>query len=135
MIRDRGSLLAGGLVLVTLLLGIVSGIAIDRWLLRDERPRTVAPFRATEAQARFDPARFRTRFTGQLSRELNLTADQRVRVESLLVRRQAEARSVMREMSPRLAEVSAKTEAELRKVLTDEQWRKFRERTLERRRR
>lgn len=123
---DRGSLAAAAVMVVMLLLGVVSGIALDRWVLRPERALTMGRPGAMPRE-RFDPARARTRFSDQLARELELSAEQRVAVDSLLRLQQMRVRAVMGESQPRLQEVAAETESSIRAVLTDEQWNRWQE--------
>lgn len=125
MIRfDRNSLLAGSLLAVTLVFGVVGGVALDRWLLRPGAhaagPRPGFPRRMGEQRA--DPVRLRSEFSGQLARALDLTPDQRVRVDSILQRQQSRSRALMRQMAPELRRLADSTRAELRQVLTPEQW-------------
>ena len=130
---DRNSVLAAGLVVVTLLLGIVSGVAIDRWLLRP--PREFAgpgPGRmpAGGERRRFDPGQFREQLSAQLAKELELSAEQRVKVDSILSAQQMKSRELMGEVRPKLQVVAESTQAALRKVLTadqQEELRKLRE--------
>jgi len=129
---DRNSVLAAGLVVVTLLLGIVSGVALDRWMLRPggeyvETPR--GPGRPG-MRGRFDPVQFKERMSEQLTRELALSVEQRVKVDSILSAQQATSRGVMEEVRPRLQQVAESTQAAIRAVLTpaqQEQLRKLRE--------
>ena len=135
MIRfDRSSLLAASLLLVTLLFGVIGGVALDRWLLRPgvhaSGPRVAIPRRMGEQ--RFDPARLRSEFGGQLARELGLTADQRARVDSILQRQQARSRALMRQMAPELQRLADSTRAELREVLTPGQWERMQQLRAER---
>lgn len=123
---DRGSLAAAAVMVVMLLLGVVSGIALDRWVLRPERALTMGR-PGSMPRERFDPARARTRFSDQLARELELSAEQRVAVDSLLRLQQMRVRAVMGESQPRLQEVAAETESAIRTVLTDEQWNRWQE--------
>ena len=120
---DRNSVLAAGLVVVTLLLGMVSGVALDRWMLRPraeyvELPR--GPGRPG-MPGRFDPAQFKQRMSAQLTRELALTDEQRIKVDSILSAQQAVSRGVMEEVRPRLQQVAESTQAAIRAVLTPEQ--------------
>lgn len=121
---DRGSLLAAGLIVVMLLVGVAGGVALDRWALRPHRDggRAAAGW---GTDGRFDPARVRDRASGRLAQDLGLTAEQRVRVDSLMRRQQREAAGIMREIRPRLDSVAARTQAELETVLTEAQWRRF----------
>ena len=118
---DRSSLVAAGVVAVTLLLGIVCGIALDRWALRPPERTAQRGMPRGPAAPRFDPANTRMQFSRRLARELELTAEQSRRVDSLLARQQVEARAIMSEARPRLEEVTARTQSELRAILTPEQ--------------
>lgn len=121
---DRGSLLAAALILVMLLVGMAGGVALDRWVLRPHRAGARAPV-GWGANGRFDPARVRDRASSRLAEELGLTVEQRARVDSLMRRQQREAAGIMGELRPRLDSVTARTQAELRTVLTAEQWHRF----------
>ena len=120
---DRGSLLAAGLIVVMLLVGVAGGVALDRWLLRP-RPGARGPA-AWMRDGRFDPARVRDRAAGRLARELHLTAEQRVKLDSLMRLQQRQAAELMQSIRPRLDSVTARTQAELRAVLTESQRRTF----------
>ena len=136
---NRDSMLAGVLLLVTLLVGVAAGVAIDRWAFRPDR-RARAPGAmmgaASERRApRLDPVEFRERYTRQLARQLDLSAEQRAIADSLLRLQQQESRAAMRELRPRLDSINRQTEAELRLVLTEaqlERWQKLREARRER---
>ena len=121
---DRGSLLAAALIVVTLIVGVAGGVALDRWVLRPHRPGARAQI-GWAADGRFDPARVRARASGRLTEELHLTTEQHARVDSLMRRQQREAAGIMGELRPRLDSVTARTQAELRTVLTAEQWQRF----------
>ncbi len=129
---DRGSLVLAGLAAVTLILGVVGGVALDRWALRPAHRGGRSAFDGGPGH-RFDPARYRTQFTERLARDLELTAEQRVKVESLLTRQQEDARAVMREIRPRLDQVTARTQEDLRGILTSEQLQQWDELKRERR--
>lgn len=126
---NRDSVLAGVMLLVTLLVGIAAGVAIDRWALRPEQreraPRAMMGEGGERRAPRFDAAEFRDRFTRQLARELELTEAQQVAADSLLRLQQAEARAAMRELRPRLDSIYRSTEADLRTILTPEQMEKW----------
>ena len=139
MTLDRNSVLAAGLVVVTLVLGIVSGVALDRWMLRPGREFTERPMpgRPGGMRGRFDPGQFRERLGAQLTKELRLTEEQRVKVDSILSAQQAKSRGVMEEVRPRLQMVAESTQAAIREVLTpeqQEQLQKVREERMEERR-
>lgn len=120
---DRGSLLASGLIVVMLLVGVAGGVALDRWVLRPHAGNR--PSAAWMRDGRFDPARVRDRAAGRLAHELHLTNEQRTKMDSLMRRQQREAAEVMRSIRPRLDSVTARTQAELRAVLTAAQQEAF----------
>lgn len=136
---NRDSMLAGMLLLVTLLLGVAAGVAIDRWALRPERGSRAPVAMAREGMVRremehqaprLDPAAFRERYTRQLARQLDLTPEQLAIADSLLRLQQQESRAAMRELRPRLDSINRRTEARIRAVLTEmqaERWQKLRE--------
>src|SRR5688500_20365670 len=81
-------------------------------------------------RGRFDPVQFKERMSEQLTRELALSVEQRVKVDSILSAQQATSRGVMEEVRPRLQQVAESTQAAIRAVLTpaqQEQLRKLRE--------
>ena len=120
---DRGSLLASGLIVVMLLVGLAGGVALDRWILRPhDGERSPAGWMR---DGRFDPARVRDRAAGRLARDLHLTSEQRTKMDSLMRRQQCEAAAVMQSIRPRLDSVTARTQAELRAVLTATQQQAF----------
>ena len=131
---DRGTVSAAAVMVVMLLLGVLCGVALDRWVLRPSR-ELASDRTGAMPRERFDPARTRTRFSGQLAEALALSAAQRVAVDSLLRQQQVRARAVMRETQPRLREVTAETEAGMKAVLTEEQWSRWQELRSERGRR
>ncbi|HEU4829446.1 MAG TPA: hypothetical protein VFT04_09640 [Gemmatimonadales bacterium] len=131
---DRGAFAAAAVMVVMLLLGVVSGVALDRWVLQPDREHGVGRSGAMPRE-RFDPARARTRFSSQLAEALALTPDQRSAIDSLLRRQQVRARAVMRETQPQLRQVTAETEAGIRAVLSEEQWNRWQELRRERIRR
>lgn len=116
---DRGSLLASGLIVVMLLVGMAGGVALDRWLLRPHGGARGPT--AWMRNGRFDAAQVRDRAAGRLARDLHLTPEQRIRIDSLMRRQQRDAAGVMQSIRPRLDSLTARTQAELRAVLTDAQ--------------
>lgn len=128
---ERGSLSAAALIVVMLLLGALSGIALDRWVLRPDEP-AAAMHDMRMAPGRFDPANVRTRFSRQLADALALSGDQRRAVDSILRLQQERTRAVMRETQPRLRDVVRETETAMRSILTPEQWQRWQELRQER---
>lgn len=137
MIRfDRGAVQAALLLVATLILGVVAGVALDRWVLRPGRDAVTA-MPGMDQRPRFDPAGMRMRFSNQLARELGLEPAQRLAIDSLLRLQQSRARAVMIEREPELRRIAAETRTAIRGILTEEQWKRWqelRERRMPRRR-
>jgi Spy/CpxP family protein refolding chaperone len=74
---------------------------------------------------RFDPARVRDRVAGRLAHDHKLTPEKRTKMDSLMRRQQREAAAVMQSIRPRLDSVTARTQSELRAVLTETQQQAF----------
>src|SRR5690606_33576254 len=124
---DRGALLAAVLMVVMLLLGVVSGVALERWVIAPERPEVGARRAPAGPARRIDPAAVRGRYSRQLARELNLDSAQAQAVDSLLREQQTRVRATMRESQPRLREIARETESRIRTVLSTEQWNRWQE--------
>jgi Spy/CpxP family protein refolding chaperone len=106
-------LVAALLLLLALLGGIVVGVAVDRTLLLR------GPFGGPGwrmAGGRHSPA-----FRERMARELDLSPEQRVRVDSVIDRSHRDLCAVQDEIRPRLDSVLARTRRELDAVLTPEQ--------------
>lgn len=127
---EREALLAAVLLVVTLLVGVAGGVALERFVLRERRPSMMARSPGMGAMPR-DPAELRLRYTRQLASALELTPEQRRTADSLIRLQQQEARAAMRALRPRLDSINARTEQEIRTLLTPEQrqrWEQFRAR-------
>lgn len=123
---DRPRLLAVALLAVAFLVGVLGGIAADRWLLRP-------PFGHRFEQRERGPARMRQSFEVRLTKELDLSEDQRASVESLLAAQQNRTREIMRRVRPEIDSIATETRDELREILTPAQWSRFEEMRRERR--
>jgi len=121
MTTDRTRLLAGSLLLCSLLLGIFAGVALDRWLLL---PRHHGGHRLEAGPGSRD---MRGRFLRQLTGDLELSPEQRARIDTLLTRQQQQTREVLREFRPRLEQITAATHAGIAAVLTPDQAQRFEE--------
>jgi Spy/CpxP family protein refolding chaperone len=67
------------------------------------------------------PGGMRLEFLRRMQRELNLTAEQRERVDKLLKQSQERTRKVMEPVTPQLHQELQRAKAEFREVLTSEQ--------------
>jgi hypothetical protein len=113
----------------------VAGIAADRVVFTP----TVSPDPAPEGRRvilRGDPdagprppglRAIRLGLPDQLAEELDLTPEQRERIERILAEDQAALRAVMEQMEPALAEVIENSRQRIQEVLTDEQAARWRE--------
>lgn len=122
---DRGNLLASGMLLVTLLFGVLGGVALDRWVFRPGRHYAGSRAPGTPGGDRFDPARVRSQASERLTLSLDLSLTQRAQVDSLLRAQQQAAATVMREMRPRLDSITDRTQSAMRAILTPEQYQKL----------
>jgi hypothetical protein len=109
----RPRILAALLLLLALLGGIVLGVALDRTLLL-RGPFAGRGWRMAIAGP--SPA-----FRERIVRELGLSPEQRVRVDSVIDRSHREFCAVQADIRPRLDSVLARTRRELAAVLTPEQ--------------
>jgi Spy/CpxP family protein refolding chaperone len=111
---NRGPLLAVLVLVLAAFVGGVAGVALDRRVLLprliEHRPwqRGMRPHRDRE---------FRDRFT----RELGLSAEQQVRVDSIMDRQGRELRAIRSRVQPQLDSVIRRTRQQLDSVLTPEQ--------------
>jgi periplasmic protein CpxP/Spy len=130
-------LLAAVLILSAVALGAIGGIAFDRLVLL---PRSgYAGEVATPADtARPGPTGARQgigphgrmpgdRYLRHLAEELELTEEQRTRLEVILRDQQDRVLEITRDSRPRIREVANQTREAMREVLTPEQWERFQE--------
>ncbi len=61
----------------------------------------------------------------QLAERLNLTADQKTKVQEILSDTREQLRAVRQETEPRMAEIRRQADGRLQTVLTPEQWQQF----------
>jgi Spy/CpxP family protein refolding chaperone len=69
----------------------------------------------------------------ELSRRLNLTAEQKTKVQEILGDTREQLNAVRRETEPRMAEIRRQADGRLQTVLTPEQWQQFQKIREERR--
>jgi len=123
---SRPRLLATVLLIVAVAVGLLGGIALERGVLH---PRGMATWGGHHHHR---PGGLRWRFERQLTKELDLSPEQRRRVDSLLEAHENHSRALMRGVAPQLREVAGRAEAGLREILTPEQFRRFEELRKER---
>ena len=71
----------------------------------------------------------------ELSERLQLTADQKTKVQEIFSDTREQLRAARQEMEPRMAEIRRQADGRLQTVLTPEQWQKFQRMREERQRR
>lgn len=120
--------LAAVLLGVAMAVGLLAGVALDRLVLL---PRGAIAAEATSPQAtdrsgpgepeRRGPPRPDDRYLEFLSRELNLSAEQRAQVEQILQDQQDRVLEITRQTRPQMRAVAQETRAAIDEVLTPEQ--------------
>lgn len=110
----RGPLLAALLLLLAALVGVMVGVALDRRVLL---PHAFGGPGDLHGRFGRPPAAFLDR----IARELELSPDQRVRVDSILDRSSREICSVKGEVQPRLDSLFNRMRRQLDSVLTPDQ--------------
>lgn len=117
--RTSERLTAGLLLVATLLIGIVLGVALDRsvlWPRLHHPPGPPSPLEML-AQSGRPPGRMRER----MRRELSLTDAQSVQIDSIMARRSAAFRDVRLETEKRVKAMVDSTRAMIDSVLTPDQ--------------
>jgi Spy/CpxP family protein refolding chaperone len=126
-------IVAALVVALALVSGVLLGIASDRLLLLPGAHRHGGPMRGPSApgflfgppEADRPPGRpFEPNaewVTDRLARELNLSADQRTRVDSIVTRRMAQRRELMTPIRERMRQLFDSTRSDVDAVLTPEQ--------------
>jgi hypothetical protein len=129
-------------VIVMMLIGVASGILLDRFLLRPPPDRFARSFGPGQGMAqRTGPGGRRAGAAGasagpgwmprpgnlseRLAHELELTAPQKEQVGAILGRRRARVEEIRGEMLGRLQKEQAYLRAEIRGVLTETQQKRF----------
>lgn len=125
--------LLAALVLVLLTgAGVLAGIALDRFMLSPAghgHAAGQARHRGPDLLRELRPgqeAAVRRRMSARLTRELDLTAEQSARVDSILARQAGEWRDLRRDLRPRLERIFSSFRASLDTVLTPDQRERFR---------
>lgn len=105
--------------------GVVTGGLLVRYTgVHGPHPHTAAQVRPAQFTS---PMGMRVDFLRRVGRELNLTPEQRERVDRILRESQERSKKIMEPVSPQLREVVRKTRAEFVEVLTPEQKARFNE--------
>ena len=113
----RGPLLAVLVLLLALLVGGVVGVAMDRRLLLPHA------FEHRRGQRGMHPPRDRE-FRDRFARELGLSSEQQLRIDSIMDRRGRELRAIRAGVQPQVDSVITRTRRQLDSVLTPDQRKK-----------
>ena len=118
--RPSGRLLAGLVLLLVALAGGLAGLALDRLVLL---PQTAGGPRWFEHGPGRHPPRDRE-FRKRFAREVGLSAEQQIRIDSIMDRQGRELRAIRRQVQPQIDSIVGRTRRGLDSVLTPEQRRK-----------
>ncbi|NIR44328.1 MAG: hypothetical protein GWN99_00200 [Gemmatimonadetes bacterium] len=114
-VESLGRIRAQGIVLllVMFVVGVLAGVALERVRIARNAPSGARPFGMGQPWAEGHlPMMFR---------ELDLTADQRERIATILLQSRPRTERILQEMLPRLRAVTDSVRDEVRAVLTVEQ--------------
>jgi hypothetical protein len=102
--------------------GIAVGVALDRAMWESRR----LGFLARGTAFRPPPDRHpRSELLDRLDTKLDLTGEQRIRVDSVLARREAEMRALRNQVRPRFDSIAGRARADLLQILSPEQRARF----------
>jgi hypothetical protein len=121
--RGRTRLQAGVVMLLVGLTGIALGVALDRAMFRW---RIAGAFVGHRPPGRPHSPEVRKWVVDRLDRKLDLSAAQRVQLDSILNRRERELGALMQESRPRFEAIADRTRREIMTVLTPQQQEQFR---------
>jgi hypothetical protein len=116
--RVRPRLLAVLALLLAAVGGFAMGIAFDRATWESRRLGFLARGTAFRPPPNRHP---RSELLDRLDAKLNLTRDQRIRVDSVLARRESDMRALRNQVRPRFDSIAGRTRADLVRLLTPEQ--------------
>jgi len=114
-----------GFLAVVLLFGGVSGAALDRAFVR-KAETTERQQRQDDRESRRDGSRDRRQgYLDWLSSELDLTADQKTQVQTIVESYHEEVSALWRETNPRFESLKSQVRAAIREVLDEDQKAKY----------
>ena len=116
--RVRPRLLAVVALLLAAVGGFAIGIAFDRATWESRRLGCLARGTAFRPPPDHHP---RSELLDRLDAKLDLSGDQRTRVDSVLARRESEMRALRNQVRPRFDSIAGRTRADLLRILTPEQ--------------
>lgn len=122
--RLRPRLLAVLALLLAAIGGVAAGVALDRSMWQSRH----LGFLARGTAFRPPPDRHpRSELLDRLDASLDLSPEQRVRVDSVLARREADMRALRNQVRPRFDSIAGRTRSDLLQILTAEQRVRFEE--------
>ncbi len=122
--RLRPRLLAVLALLLAAVGGVAAGVALDQSMSQSRHLGFLARGTAFRPPPNRHP---RSELLDRLDASLDLTGDQRVRVDSVLARREAEMRALRNQVRPRFDSIAGRTRTDLLQILTPEQRARFEE--------
>ena len=122
--RLRPRLLAVLALLLAAVGGVAAGVALDRSMSQSRHLGFLARGTAFRPPPNRHP---RSELLDRLDASLDLTGEQRVRVDSVLARRESEMRALRNQVRPRFDSIAGRTRSDLLRILTPEQRARFEE--------
>ena len=122
--RLRPRLLAVLALLLAAVGGVAAGVALDQSMSQSRHLGFLARGTAFRPPPNRHP---RSELLDRLDASLDLTGEQRVRVDSILARREAEMRALRDQVRPRFDSIAGRTRTDLLQILTPEQRARFEE--------
>jgi Spy/CpxP family protein refolding chaperone len=113
----RGRLVAAAVLFLVAVAGGLTAVTLDRFVLR-HGPHGMSPSPCPHGHERA--------FRDRMARELDLSVDQRMRIDTLMDRQLREIRSIRAQVQPRLDSVVSQTRRQIDAILTPEQREKAR---------
>ncbi len=120
----RPRLLAVLALLLAAIGGVAAGVALDRSMWQSRHLGFLARGTAFRPPPNRHP---RSELLDRLDASLDLTGEQRVRVDSVLARREADMRALRDQVRPRFDSIAGRTRTDLLQILTPEQRGRFEE--------
>lgn len=122
--RVRPRLLAVLALLLAAVGGVAAGVALDRSMSQSRHLGFLARGTAFRPPSNRHP---RSELLDRLDASLDLSGEQRVRVDSVLARREAEMRALRDQVRPRFDSIAGRTRTDLLQILTPAQRARFEE--------
>jgi Spy/CpxP family protein refolding chaperone len=116
----KSRLVAGVVILLVFLAGATVGFFLHHTMLRRGFPGL-----AIGGPPPGPPPGMKGWMLERLDRELDLTAEQHARIDTVLTRREADLRALMSEARPRFEAIATRTRTEIQAVLTPAQQEEF----------